>query len=238
VEYKQQPTIPRRQGWEHFWAGGPISERYWERPEPTVLAWAERLSPPQWILDLGCGVGRHLVSLSLRGLNVVGGDIAPTGLKICAERLRQQGQTPRLVLHDMAFLPFADCSFDALLAFHVIYHTTLAGLRNILAEIHRILRPGGHLYLTMIARWEENIARYRADVKRGIALEPEPFTFIYLQDAPSDKDILHHYCDEEEVRDLLTAFEIESLIPVRTDYTDRAGVRHTSLHYHIQACRC
>ncbi len=191
------------------------------------------------MLDLGCGVGRHLIPLSLQGLEVVGGDIAPTGLKICAERLRRHGQTPRLVLHDMAFLPFADGSFDALLAFHVIYHTTLGGLRNVLAEIHRILRPGGRLYLTMIARWEENIARYRADVVQGIALEPEPFTFIYIQDAPSDKDIPHHYCDEEEVRDLLAAFEIESLVPVRTDYTDtdRAGVRYTSLHYHIQACR-
>ncbi len=237
MESKHQPTIPRRQGWEHFWAGGPVSERYWEHPEPSVVEWAERFSPPQWVLDLGCGVGRHLIPMSLRGLKVVGGDIAPTGLKICAERLRQQGQTPRLALHDMASPPFADGSFDALLAFHVIYHTTLAGLMNILAEIHRILRPGGWLYLTMLARLEENIARYRADVARGIALEPEPFTFVYLQDAPSDKDIPHHYCDEEELRDLLTAFEVESLVPVRSDYTDRAGIRHISMHYHIQARR-
>lgn len=234
----RQSLISSNQGWERLWASGPTSGCYWDQPEESVLAWAESLGPQvRRLLDLGCGVGRHLIPLTLQGLKVVGGDIAPTGLRICAERLRSQGQIPLLVMHDMACLPFANESFDALLTFHVIYHTTQAGLRNALREIHRVLRPGGRLYLTMAARLDENIARYRADVARGIALELEPFTFIYLQDAPSDKYILHHYCDEAEIRDLLAPFEIESLLPVLTEHTAQAGTPYASLHYHIQACR-
>jgi len=189
------------------------------------------------LLDLGCGVGRHTVRLGQEGLWVVGGDLSFGGLRVCASRLRQEGLPSRLVGHDMVRLPFADGSFDALLAFHVIYHTTLSGLQAALAEVHRVLRPGGRAYLTFVGRLPENIAGYRADVARGACREVEPFTFVYLYDAPGDKDLPHHYCDEAELRGLLMSFEIEALVPVYTQYVDEAGRRHRSLHFHVQAMR-
>jgi SAM-dependent methyltransferase len=188
-------------------------------------------------LDLGCGVGRHTLHLTREGRWVVGGDLSVAGLQRCALSLRREGLPRRLVRHDMTRLPFADRSFDGLVAFHVIYHTTTDGLRAAVDEIRRVLRTGGEAYLTLLGRLEENVARCRADVARGICREIEPFTFVYVREAPGDKDIPHHYCDETEVRDLLTSLETLALVPVRSEYVDEDGEEHRSLHYHVQVRR-
>ena len=231
------PSTRDRRGWERIWAEELALSGYWYEPEPAVLEWARGLAQGARVLDLGCGVGRHTIPLARMGLRVVGGDIAPSGLAACAARMEEADLSPLLVRHDMAHLPFADGLFDGLLAFHVVYHTTLAGLRATLAEIRRVLRAGGWLYLTFLGRLEENIARRRADVARGVCREVEPFTFIYLREIRDDKDIPHHYCDEAELRELLSGFEVEALVPVHTEYVDDDGTHHVSLHYHIQARR-
>ncbi|HID83556.1 MAG TPA: class I SAM-dependent methyltransferase [Anaerolineales bacterium] len=155
------PSARDRRGWERIWADPSALSDYWREPEPAVLEWVRGLAEGARLLDLGCGVGRHTVPLVQMGLKVVGGDISPSGLAACAARLRQVGLLPLLVRHDMTRLPFADGAFDALLSFHVVYHTTRQGLRAVLAEARRVLRSGGRLYLTFLGRVEENIARQR-----------------------------------------------------------------------------
>ena len=223
-------------GWERCW-GQPELSRRWRVPEPAVLEWVRSLDRGSRVLDLGCGVGRHVLALAQEGLWLVGSDLSPAGLRACAIHLRRDALPVRLVLHDMQRLPFADACFDALLAFHVVYHTTVKGLRATLAEIHRVLRPGGCAYLTFLGRLEERIADFRADVARGICAEVEPFTFVYLRDAPGDKDILHHYVDEAELRALLAPLRIEALVPVHGAWTEANGEPRRSLHYHVQAVK-
>lgn len=223
------------QGWERLWSAGVEESSRWRQPDPPVMEWARGLPPSARLLDLGCGVGRHAVALTRLGLRVVAADIAPSGLAACAGWLARERLPARLVQHDVARLPFADGAFDALLSFHVIYHTTVAGLRGVLGEIRRTVRPGGALYLTFVGRVEQRMAQYRADVARGVCLEPEPFTFVYVQDAPDDKDLLHHYSDEAEVRALLSDFIVESVVPVQTRYTDPGILHPAGLHYHVRA---
>lgn len=134
-------------------------------------------------------------------------------------------------------LPFPDRIFDGLIAYNVIYHTTLPGMRRILAEMHRVLSPEGQLYATIISRDDSKVAGYQADIETGKCQEIEPFTFIYPRDAPDDKYLPHHYCDEAELRTLLTGFVIDDLCLTRVEYTDRDGVVQTGVHYHVQARR-
>lgn len=230
------PAAVRSAGWERWWRQ-PDPPARWRVPEPAVLEWARSLGRGSRLLDLGCGIGRHVRALAQEGFWAVGSDLSPAGLRVCAVDLRRDGLPVRLVLHDMQRLPFADDSFDALVAFHVIYHTTVSGLRATLAEIHRVLRPGGGAYLTFLGRLEERIAGFRSDVARGICLEVEPFTFVYLRDAPGDKDVLHHYVDEEELRALLARFRVEALVPVYTASVDAGGNPRRSLHYHVQVVK-
>jgi SAM-dependent methyltransferase len=94
------------------------------------------------ILDLGCGTGGVLQHLGVFG-DAIGLDPAPEAAKYCARR-----DVPMVVGSGME-LPFADASFDAVLALDVIEHVPddVALLR----EAQRILRPGGVLLVTVPA---------------------------------------------------------------------------------------
>src|SRR5258708_4530883 len=78
-------------GWELIWRSGNIPPRYRSLAEPNaaVVELADTLPPNGFVLDVGCGIGRHLVYLGKRGFRVAGVDISPSGIKIsqdvCAE---------------------------------------------------------------------------------------------------------------------------------------------------------
>jgi tellurite methyltransferase len=232
--------MPRQtRGWESIWANLDALPKYWRTPEPMVVAWARSL----WevggrrVFDLGCGVGRHTLALARLGFAVTGTDISPSGLAICAAWLAREGLTATLLCHWMEDLPVPNRAFDGLVAYNVVYHTTRSGMGRVLDEVHRVLCPGGRLYATIIARGDGRIAGYRADVEAGKCVEIEPFTFIYSHDAPDDKHLAHHYCDEAELHDLLADFVVDDLRLISVDYTDDDGVARTGVHYHVQARR-
>jgi tellurite methyltransferase len=229
------------QGWEPIWVDLDALSEYWRTPEPSVLAWAESLQSAggRRVLDLGCGIGRHAVALARLGFSVTATDVSLSGVKTCAAWLARQDLRATLACHEMGALPFPNCTFDGLVAYNVIYHATLAGMQSVLADVRRVLRPGGRLYATIIAREDGKVAICQADVKAGRCHKIEPFTFIYprFDDAPDDKYLPHHYCNEIELRALLLRFNIDDLFLDRRQYIDEDGSVQIGVHYHIQACR-
>jgi SAM-dependent methyltransferase len=189
------------------------------------------------MLDLGCGIGRHTVAFARMGLSVTATDVSASGLTICAAWLAREGLSASLVRHEMGLMPFPDCTFDGLVAYNVIYHTTVAGMNQVLAEVGRVIRPKGRLYATIIARRDSRVAGYRTDVAAGKCMEIEPFTFIYPRDAPGDKFLPHHYSDEREVRGFVAGFALDDMRLVHVEYADEQGTIQTGAHYHIQARR-
>jgi SAM-dependent methyltransferase len=96
------------------------------------------------VLDLGCGpapVGSYLMA---RGIAVVGVDLSAGMLAIA--RRRERGLA--LVEADMRRLPFPQGSFGAAVVYYAIQHLPRGYLTPALAEIRRILRPGGFLLLS------------------------------------------------------------------------------------------
>ena len=94
-------------------------------------------------LDLGIGDGTFLSALRDRtALRVVGADPHPGYLTALP------GAQPLVRLGEN--LPFADVSFDSVSMLDVLEHTRDEG--STLAEVHRVLRPGGLLVLTVPAR--------------------------------------------------------------------------------------
>src|SRR5262245_32426079 len=91
------------------------------------------------VYDLGCGPGQTTAFLHGCGVQV-------RGLDLSAELLREARQRhPNLEFEpgDMLALPLADASLAGVVAFYAIVHLSPAGLRRALAEMHRVLRPGG-----------------------------------------------------------------------------------------------
>jgi SAM-dependent methyltransferase len=96
-------------------------------------------------LDAGCGTGGAMTFLSAFG-NVTGCDIAPVGLDFCRRRALR-----RLGLASVTSLPFRDGIFDLVTSFDVLYHRAVQDHHAALAELWRVLRPGGCLLLRLPA---------------------------------------------------------------------------------------
>jgi len=91
------------------------------------------------ILDLGCGKGRFAAHVQNSGAEVVGFDISPRMLAGASGLKRIRGSARRL--------PFGDGAFDAVMAIEVLEHLSARGIDEALAEVSRVLRPGGVLVI-------------------------------------------------------------------------------------------
>jgi 2-polyprenyl-6-hydroxyphenyl methylase/3-demethylubiquinone-9 3-methyltransferase len=85
------------------------------------------------VLDVGCGKGRFARHLASDGARVVGMDIS-------AAMLAGAGGIDR-VRASSRFLPFADGSFDAVIAVEVLEH--VPDVAGVLGSLARVCRPGG-----------------------------------------------------------------------------------------------
>ncbi len=101
--------------------------------------------PLRRILDAGCGPGATTRALAALA-PTVGVDIHPRALA-----LARQHPTGSLVRADVARLPFADASFDAVVSVDVLYHRRVADDAGTLAEFARVCRPGGAVILWLPA---------------------------------------------------------------------------------------
>jgi ubiquinone/menaquinone biosynthesis C-methylase UbiE len=97
------------------------------------------------VLDIGCGTGLLLERLIARDPTArpTGVDVTPEMLAVARHRL---GSRARLLLADGAGLPFPSGSFDLAATSSVLHHWTRPAAA--LAEIARVLEPGGVLVLT------------------------------------------------------------------------------------------
>jgi SAM-dependent methyltransferase len=111
---------------------------HYERP--AVLALLGDLSGRR-ILDAGCGSGPLAAELVARGADVSGLDGSPAMVELARRRL---GEVVPLTVHDLAEpLPYEDESFDDVVASLVLHY--LRDWEGPLAEIRRVLKPGGRL---------------------------------------------------------------------------------------------
>jgi SAM-dependent methyltransferase len=116
-------------------------------PESLVALGEEllaRLPERPDVLDAGCGAGRDLAWFEARGAVVSGVDVSEGMLRQAGTRVRG-----RLERADLRALPFADASFDAVWCMAVLLHLPKADAPAALAELHRVLRPGGLLAVTL-----------------------------------------------------------------------------------------
>ena len=97
---------------------------------------------PGRLLDVGCAGGELGALLATRGWRVQGAEAEHA----LVETARARGVEARAVDLDKASLPWSDAAFDVVVAAEVIEH--VIDTDHLLAEIARVLRPGGALVVT------------------------------------------------------------------------------------------
>jgi ubiquinone/menaquinone biosynthesis C-methylase UbiE len=108
------------------------------------LAWIERFAAPlakRRVLDCGCGAGEYVRALLERGADAWGVELDAS--KLASATARDEALAARLSQGDLEALAFPDQSFDLALANEALEH--VPDDRAALAEMRRVLRPGGRL---------------------------------------------------------------------------------------------
>ncbi len=112
------------------------------------------------VLDLGCGHGRISGRLAASGAHVTGLDATPMFLERARADAATRGLEVEYVEGDMRALPWPEPRFDCVISwFSSFGYFDDEQNRRVLAEAHRVLRPGGRLLIEcnnlpeLFARW-------------------------------------------------------------------------------------
>ena len=123
-------------------------------------------------LEIGCGrgVGVEIILTTFAAANVVAFDVDPQMVDLARRRLASFGERARIYLGDAAAISDPDDAFDGVFDFGVIHQ--IVGWQKAVAEVARVLKPGGRFYFEAVStrfyRFAMNLAMERGtpDVRK------------------------------------------------------------------------
>ncbi len=226
-----------RQYWEHSPCGVKASV-VGAAPEQT-RAWFERLERVRYenepyipsvaqfthahgkqLLEIGVGAGCDHLQWARAGAECHGVDLTDAAIELTRSHLARYGLSSDLRRVDAEILPFADASFDVVYSWGVIHHSTHP--ERIVAEIERVLKPGGEFIGMMYHR-------------RSLKVVTAWIYWALLRGRPwrSFTDVLWHHVEStgtkaytlRELRAMFSGFSKFSARPIKTIYDTRVYPR-------------
>ncbi len=125
---------------EHFWFKG-----FRQFVTPLIEQALTGVSHPR-ILDCGCGTGANMSMLRAHGAEAYGFDLTPRGLRYA----REYGDH-RVARASAARVPFKSATFDLVTSFDVLYCLPDEVEKDAIAEMARVVKPGGALIVNVAA---------------------------------------------------------------------------------------
>jgi len=164
------------------------------RERELVETLAADLDNGSLVLDAGCGAGTPATAVLAETHDVVGVDISAEQLHLAEDTVG--GVT--LAQGDLAALPFASDTFDAIASYHAVIHVPKDEHASVFEEFHRVLEPGGRLLA---------------------ALGDDPWEGTNDDWRDTGKSMAWSFHGRERNRDLLTeaGFEIDAVEPVEDE---------------------
>jgi ubiquinone/menaquinone biosynthesis C-methylase UbiE len=167
----------------------------------------------QKVLEIGVGAGTDHLQWARAGADCFGVDLTDAAIAITAERLALYGLRSTLQRLDAETLPFPDAIFDVVYSWGVIHHAEHPDA--VLAEAHRVLKPGGVLIGMLYGR--RSMVALKAWLRHAL-LKGRPWRSL--------SDVICHHVESvgtkaytpKEIRSLLSGFEAVELIRYITPY--------------------
>lgn len=138
-------TLPGRSG---SWLNS-----YLNRPTYRLIAEALGLQPDDVLLDVACGWGEFLAVHGSQAIRVAGIDVSEEKAALARQRLegRIASGTAEVVKGDAAALPWTEGTFSAVTCMDAF--AFFAVPERVLAEVFRVLRPGGRMVMQIGMKW-------------------------------------------------------------------------------------
>jgi SAM-dependent methyltransferase len=166
---------------------------------------ASSLMIPRPVLEVGCGLGSIAQALAKCGCRLTAIDLTQKAVDMTSTRLRQAGLSAQVLKMDAEEMAFPDNSFDYIWSWGVIHHS--AHTERIVAEMRRVLRPGGRFGVMVYHR---NSTRYWISgiLRRGLlGLQLLRKTPEEIQMSFTDGFLARHF-SRREIRDLFHQFTV------------------------------
>lgn len=105
------------------------------------------------VLELGCGdanLWRKNRDRIPKNLDIILSDFSKGMLNDAKVTLGEKAKEFKFQIIDAENIPYEDCSFDVIIANHMLYHVDNIG--KALSEIYRVLKPGGYFYSSTVGQ--------------------------------------------------------------------------------------
>lgn len=174
-------------------------------------------------LDLGCGRGRHSIQFAKDGFDVTAIDLSEVAVSGLNDWSLRETLSITAKVGNMMCLPIEEDSFDCLLAYHVISHTDSIGINQVIAELHRVLKPGGEFFISFCSKnaWSFRDAGFP---------KLDDNTIIKIEDG-AENDVPHFYADDITIKHLLKGFKMITVRQVQDVILQ--GSDYVSWHYFV-----
>jgi SAM-dependent methyltransferase len=103
------------------------------------------------LLEVGSGIGVDSVQLARCGFDVTAVDLTESALAVARDLAEARSVAVDFRLGNAERLDFPDGIFDVVYSFGVLHHTP--DIERSIAEVERVLRPGGTAYVMLYHRW-------------------------------------------------------------------------------------
>lgn len=181
------------------------------------------------LLDVGCGAGTLLSGMDQRSLVLHGIDLVPE-MVYEARRRNPQG---RFLVAEATRIPFAEASFDALTCLGVLEYVPAP--QGVLREMHRVLKPGGHLIVSFPNRSSmfRTASRVEVALEQGFANSLRRLRGNAPHDGGGKARYAHRAASPAEARRLLAqhGFAVEDMIFHTYGLWGRVGWSNAALRF-------
>ncbi|MBI3899051.1 MAG: class I SAM-dependent methyltransferase [Gammaproteobacteria bacterium] len=152
-------------------------------------------------LDLGCGKGRHLITMAEFGINACGVDLSKVAVEFAQQWLASRQLRGDVKQGSIDVIPYGDGAFDFVICHGVLDHMVNDVRRRGIDEVQRVLKSGGLFFFSVISN-EDSAYGQGQPIEEDTWILPDGF----------EKNIPQAFFSQQRIAREFAAFETESIV--------------------------